>query len=127
MPSILIQLDEATYKALSQIAPASKRRRTEFVRQAAKELPKPCVANCDNLRTVARTSLVKRISSFVVETDGPPYTESGHNVRIAAEAGPPAPLKSLRLKRCYGSFFPLGVPNSIVVPTLPVVCSSRDL
>lgn len=37
MPSILIQLDQATYKALNQIAPAAKRKRTEFVRQAVKE------------------------------------------------------------------------------------------
>ena len=27
-------------------------------------LPKPCVANCDNLRTVARKSLVERISKL---------------------------------------------------------------
>src|SRR5262249_32616871 len=37
MPSILIQLDDATYKALNQIAPAAKRKRTEFIRQAVKE------------------------------------------------------------------------------------------
>ena len=37
MPSILIQLDDATYKALNQVAPAAKRRRTEFIRQAVKE------------------------------------------------------------------------------------------
>jgi predicted transcriptional regulator len=35
--SILIQLDDATYKALNQVAPAAKRRRTEFLRQAVKE------------------------------------------------------------------------------------------
>jgi len=35
--SILIQLDDATYKALNQVAPAAKRRRTEFIRQAVKE------------------------------------------------------------------------------------------
>ena len=37
MPSILIQLDDGTYKALNQIAPAAKRKRTEFIRQAVKE------------------------------------------------------------------------------------------
>ena len=37
MPSILIQLDDATYRALNQIAPAAKRKRTEFIRQAVKE------------------------------------------------------------------------------------------
>ncbi|MGD0773248.1 MAG: hypothetical protein ABSC05_10550 [Candidatus Solibacter sp.] len=37
MPSILVQLDEATYKALNQVAPAAKRKRTEFIRTALKE------------------------------------------------------------------------------------------
>jgi predicted transcriptional regulator len=37
MPSILIQLDDATYKALNQVAPAAKRLRTEFVRRAVKD------------------------------------------------------------------------------------------
>jgi predicted transcriptional regulator len=37
VPSILIQLDEATFKALNQVAPAAKRKRTEFVRQAVRE------------------------------------------------------------------------------------------
>lgn len=37
MPSILIQLDEATYKALNKVAPAAQRKRTEFVRQAVRE------------------------------------------------------------------------------------------
>ena len=37
MPSILIQLDDLTYKALNRVAPAAKRKRTEFVRQAVKE------------------------------------------------------------------------------------------
>jgi predicted transcriptional regulator len=37
MPSILIQLDDATFKALNQVAPAAKRKRTEFVRQAVRE------------------------------------------------------------------------------------------
>jgi predicted transcriptional regulator len=37
MPAILIRLDGATYKALSRIAPAAKRKRTEFVRRAVKD------------------------------------------------------------------------------------------
>jgi predicted transcriptional regulator len=35
--SILIQLEDATYKALNQVAPAAKRRRTEFILQAVKD------------------------------------------------------------------------------------------
>ena len=37
MASILIQLDEATLKSLNRIAPAAKRQRAEFIRQAVKE------------------------------------------------------------------------------------------
>ena len=37
MPAILIHLDDVTYEALNSIAPAAKRKRTEFVRQAVKE------------------------------------------------------------------------------------------
>jgi predicted transcriptional regulator len=37
MPSILIQLDDATLKSLDKIAPAAKRQRAEFIRQAVKE------------------------------------------------------------------------------------------
>jgi metal-responsive CopG/Arc/MetJ family transcriptional regulator len=37
MPSILIQLDEATLRSLDNIAPAAKRQRAEFIRQAVKE------------------------------------------------------------------------------------------
>jgi predicted transcriptional regulator len=37
MPSILIQLDDVTFKALNRVAPAAKRKRTEFVRRAVKE------------------------------------------------------------------------------------------
>ena len=36
MPSILIQPDEATYKALDRIAPSAKRKRTQFIRDAVK-------------------------------------------------------------------------------------------
>lgn len=36
MPSILIQLDEPTMKALERVAPAAKRQRAEFVREAVK-------------------------------------------------------------------------------------------
>jgi predicted transcriptional regulator len=37
MPSILVQLDAATYKALNQVASAGKRKGTEFVRAAIKD------------------------------------------------------------------------------------------
>ena len=36
MPSILVQLDDATYKALNRVVPA-RRKRTEFIRAAVKE------------------------------------------------------------------------------------------
>jgi len=34
MKSLLVQLDEPTYRALNRLAPAAKRRRAEFVRNA---------------------------------------------------------------------------------------------
>ena len=34
MKSLLIQLDEATYRALNRVAPARKRRRSQFIREA---------------------------------------------------------------------------------------------
>jgi len=37
MPSILIQLDEPLLRALNRVAPAAKRQRAEFIRQAVKE------------------------------------------------------------------------------------------
>ena len=37
MKSILVQLDEPTYQALNRIAPASKRRRSGFVREAIRK------------------------------------------------------------------------------------------
>jgi predicted transcriptional regulator len=37
MPSILVQLDDVTYKALNMVAPAAKRKRMEFIRAALKE------------------------------------------------------------------------------------------
>jgi metal-responsive CopG/Arc/MetJ family transcriptional regulator len=37
MPSILIQIDEPTLKSLNRIAPAAKRQRAEFIRQAVRE------------------------------------------------------------------------------------------
>ena len=37
MPSVLIQLDDATYKTLNKVAPPSKRKRAEFVRQAIRQ------------------------------------------------------------------------------------------
>jgi predicted transcriptional regulator len=36
MPSILIQFDEATLRALDRVAPVAKRERAEFIRQAVK-------------------------------------------------------------------------------------------
>ena len=36
MASILIQLDEQTLQALERVAPATKRQRAEFIRQAIK-------------------------------------------------------------------------------------------
>ena len=37
MKSLLIQLDEATYRALNQVAPAAQRKRAEFVRTAIRK------------------------------------------------------------------------------------------
>ncbi len=37
MPSILIQLDEPLLQSLNRIAPAAKRQRAEFIRQAVRE------------------------------------------------------------------------------------------
>jgi hypothetical protein len=37
VPSILVQLDEATFRALNHVAPATTRKRTEFIRAAVKE------------------------------------------------------------------------------------------
>ena len=37
MKALLVQLDEATYHALNKIAPAAKRRRSEFVRSAIRQ------------------------------------------------------------------------------------------
>ena len=37
MPSILIQLDEPLLKSLNRVAPAARRQRAEFIRQAVKE------------------------------------------------------------------------------------------
>jgi metal-responsive CopG/Arc/MetJ family transcriptional regulator len=34
MKSVLIQIDEATYRALNRVAPAAQRQRAEFVRRA---------------------------------------------------------------------------------------------
>lgn len=36
MPSVSIQLDDATCKALDRIAPARERKRAEFIRQAVR-------------------------------------------------------------------------------------------
>lgn len=37
MPSILIQIDEPLLKALNKVAPAAKRKRAEFIRNAVRE------------------------------------------------------------------------------------------
>jgi predicted transcriptional regulator len=37
MPQVLIHFDESTLKAIDRIAPAAKRKRTEFIRQAVKD------------------------------------------------------------------------------------------
>jgi hypothetical protein len=37
MPSILIQLDEQLLRSLNKVAPAAKRQRAEFIRQAVKD------------------------------------------------------------------------------------------
>jgi predicted transcriptional regulator len=37
MPSIRVELDDAKYKRLTEVAPAAKRQRSEFVRSAVKE------------------------------------------------------------------------------------------
>jgi predicted transcriptional regulator len=37
VPSILIQLDDATFKKLNQVAPSARRQRAEFIRRAVKE------------------------------------------------------------------------------------------
>jgi metal-responsive CopG/Arc/MetJ family transcriptional regulator len=37
MRSLLIQVDEPTYRALNRVAPAAKRRRSEFIREAIRK------------------------------------------------------------------------------------------
>jgi len=37
MKSVLIELDEPTYRALNHIAPAAKRQRTQFIRNAIRK------------------------------------------------------------------------------------------
>lgn len=37
MPSILIQIDEALLASLDKVAPAAKRQRAEFIREAVRE------------------------------------------------------------------------------------------
>ncbi|MBZ5622670.1 MAG: ribbon-helix-helix domain-containing protein [Acidobacteriia bacterium] len=37
MPTILVELDDATFRALNHLAPARKRQRSEFIRQAVKD------------------------------------------------------------------------------------------
>jgi metal-responsive CopG/Arc/MetJ family transcriptional regulator len=37
MKSLLVQLDESTYRALNRVAPSAKRKRAEFVRTAIRK------------------------------------------------------------------------------------------
>ena len=37
MKSFLVLLDDATYRALNDVAPAAKRRRSQFIRQAIRK------------------------------------------------------------------------------------------
>jgi metal-responsive CopG/Arc/MetJ family transcriptional regulator len=37
MPSILIQVDESLLRSLNKVAPAAKRQRAEFIRQAVRD------------------------------------------------------------------------------------------
>jgi len=37
MPSVLVQFDKKTYRALNRAAPPAKRKRAEFIREAVKE------------------------------------------------------------------------------------------
>jgi metal-responsive CopG/Arc/MetJ family transcriptional regulator len=37
MPSILIQIDDPLLRSLNRVAPAAKRQRAEFIRQAVRE------------------------------------------------------------------------------------------
>jgi predicted transcriptional regulator len=37
LPTILVELDEVTFRALNHLAPARKRQRSEFIRQAVKD------------------------------------------------------------------------------------------
>ncbi len=37
MPQVLIHFDETTLKAIDRIAPAAKRKRADFIRQAVKD------------------------------------------------------------------------------------------
>jgi predicted transcriptional regulator len=37
MKALLVQLDDPTYQALNQIAPAKKRQRSQFIREAIKK------------------------------------------------------------------------------------------
>jgi len=37
MPSILVQLDNETYRALNKVAPPAQRKRIEFIRKAVKD------------------------------------------------------------------------------------------
>ena len=72
-PVLLLSRD-AAYQYLNKFVVAEI---TTTIRGIAEEvrlgraegLPKPCVANCDNLRTVARSALVKRAGALAAGRD----------------------------------------------------------
>jgi predicted transcriptional regulator len=37
MPSVLVQLDDGTYRALNKVAPPAQRKRIEFIRKAIRD------------------------------------------------------------------------------------------
>ena len=72
-PVLLLSRD-AAYQYLNKFVVAEI---TTTIRGIAEEvrlgraegLPKPCVANCDNLRTVARSALVKRAGALAASRE----------------------------------------------------------
>ena len=64
-PVVLLSRDDA-YDVLNKFIAAEitttiRKIPIEVLLGAAEGLPKPCVVNCDNLRTIAKQNLVKRI------------------------------------------------------------------
>jgi mRNA interferase MazF len=69
-PVLLLSRDDA-YEHLNkfvavEISTTIRRIPVEVIVGKAEGLAKPCVANCDNIRTVSRTALVKRIGQLGV-------------------------------------------------------------